>query len=206
MPKHFQLSQAVAFFQTIQLLRLSSLLKHDNLWSSRKEIVCINFQNESDHPVFSQYILSLGSKIRGKKAKYQDQCLCKSNHCWHYTRGQLNRNQKKKIENGKSEIICFRWICAAGSSFVYMIICYRRPAGLATKKIVNVSFNKEIHFQIVCHLTRRKALAWIGEDRSHWTLSSKDSRPIWYKAVICKTTVKTVPRGDNCLPYFRFRK
>ena len=40
MPKHFQLSQAVAFFQTIQLLRLSSLLKHDNLRSSRKEIVC----------------------------------------------------------------------------------------------------------------------------------------------------------------------
>ena len=69
MPKHFQLSQAVAFFQTIQLLRLSSLLKQDNLRSSRKEIVCINFQNESDHPVFSQYILSLGSKIREKKSK-----------------------------------------------------------------------------------------------------------------------------------------
>ena len=69
MPKHFQLSQAVAFFQTIQLLRLSSLLKHDNLRSSRKEIVCINFQNESDHPVFSQYIFSLGSKIREKKSK-----------------------------------------------------------------------------------------------------------------------------------------
>ena len=93
MSKHSQLSQAVAFFQTIQLLRLSSLLKHDNLWSSRKEIVCINFQNEADHPVFSQYIFSLGSKIRGKKAKYQDQCLCKSNHCWHYTRGQLNRKK-----------------------------------------------------------------------------------------------------------------
>ena len=69
MPKHFQLSQAVAFFQTIQLLRLSSLLKHDNLRSSTKEIVCISFQNEADHPVFSQYIFSLGSKIREKKSK-----------------------------------------------------------------------------------------------------------------------------------------
>ena len=69
MSKHSQLSQAVAFFQTIQLLRLSSLLKHDNLRSSRKEIVCINFQNEADQPVFSQYILSLGSKIRGEKNK-----------------------------------------------------------------------------------------------------------------------------------------